>query len=482
MEPERSSPKIQLQLVVVVTALAVIFFGLSGFALYQAYSTRLPEPLTVADRLTSIAATQDSLPPTPGLTLQAAPTQLAATAVLVAEIDSPTPIAAPPTESPTVTDTLISTSTVAATATPPAAATESGTVTMEPSQTGTDIAPPSATATVAAAPAEGAGPQPGPSPTWVLNYLPTPLAAVGPSKLGFHVTGNGGDMIDFAAAAQPSLMKGVEEIAYLEGVKQVSPGTVTIGRYIVDDWQHHVGSGDPVAQAIAFVADQLPRYQKHAAYVDYWEGYNEIGVDKIAWYAEFEAARACEMQKHGLRAAIGSWSTGVPEPFQFEDFMPAIDAAIQCDAVLSMHEYGAPTYYLWWSQGLPPGPWYSDRGPLAGRYRWIYRDILIPRGKVIPLVITEAGLDGLVAMAQRPGPVGPGWLEFRDYWVQSGLTNDPLQFYVDQLIWYDSILRQDSYVIGATIYTVAGGISPQQATYEAVSLVPLLTEYMNSLR
>ena len=44
------------------------------------------------------------------------------------------------------------------------------------------------------------------------------------------------------------------------------------------------------------------------------------------------------------------------------------------------------------------------------------------------------------------------------------------------------MLRQDSYVIGATIYTVAGGISPQQATYEAISLVPGLIDYMNSLR
>jgi len=62
------------------------------------------------------------------------------------------------------------------------------------------------------------------------------------------------------------------------------------------------------------------------------------------------------------------------------------------------------------------------------------------------------------------------------------LTDDPTQFYLDQLIWYDSILRQDSYVIGATIYTVAGGISQQQATYEAISIVPKLTAYMNSLR
>ena len=60
-------------------------------------------------------------------------------------------------------------------------------------------------------------------------------------------------------------MKGAAEIAFLEGVKPVSPDTVTIGRYVVDDWQHNVGVGDPVAQAKAFVADQLPRYQEHAA-------------------------------------------------------------------------------------------------------------------------------------------------------------------------------------------------------------------------
>ncbi|MFQ5409648.1 MAG: hypothetical protein ACE5FI_14660 [Anaerolineales bacterium] len=472
------SPKLQPRVAIVVTALAVIFFGLSGVALFRAFNTRLPERLTVEDRLTAIAATQESLPPTPGLTLQIVPTENLPPTDTVTLEPTVSPIAAPPTstaesvESNTAAVPNTETSLAAETATP------------GQTQTGTPAAPPTPTATIAAVAAVGSGPQPGPSPTWVLNYLPTPLPAFGPSKLGFHVTGNGQAMIDFAAAAQPAIMKGAAEIAFLEGVKQVSPNTVTIARYIVDDWQHNVGVGDPVVQAKAFVADQLPRYQEHAAYVDYWEGYNEIGVDKIAWYGQFEATRACEMQKHGLRAAIGSWSTGVPEPYQFEDFMPAIDAAIECGAILSLHEYGAPTYYLWWSQGLPPGPWYPDRGPLAGRYRWIYRDILIPRGKVVPLAITEAGIDGLVAMAQRPESdyTGPGWLNFRDFWVQEGLTDDPTQFYLDQLIWYDSILRQDSYVIGATIYTVAGGISPQQATYEAISLVPGLIDYMNSLR
>ena len=415
------------------------------------------------------------------------------TPIRVTASSTPTKLPAPVYITPTALPSDTAVPTTAATAVPTALPTETLPVPTAPrTLTSTAILPPNATAThtftplapTPSATVNVAGQESGPkfslSPTWVLEYLPTPLALTVPSKLGFHVTGDGGTMIDFAAAAQPAVMKGVEEIAFFEGVKAVSPNTVTIGRYVVD--QPNIGVGDPVQRAIDFVAEQLPRYQEHAAYVDYWEGWNEVAWPNYEWYGKFEATRACEMQKHGLRAAIGGFSAGTPEPWQFEFFLPAIEAGLRCGAILTLHEYGAPTMYMWWTHGLPPGPWYPDRGPLAGRYRWLYRDILIPRGLTIPLVISEIGIDGLVAMGLRPGPVGPGWLEFRDYWVRSGLTNDPLQFYVDQLIWYDSILRQDNYVIGGTIYTVGGGISPQQETYEAVSLVPLLIDYMQSLR
>jgi hypothetical protein len=53
---------------------------------------------------------------------------------------------------------------------------------------------------------------------------------------------------------------------------------------------------------------------------------------------------------------------------------------------------------------------------------------------------------------------------------------------VEQLAWYDSLLRQDSYVIGATIFNVAGGSSPTWASFEASGLIPKLTEYARSLR
>ena len=231
----------------------------------------------------------------------------------------------------------------------------------------------------------------------------------------------------------------------------------------------------------------LPKYLQHKDYVDYWEGWNEVTYPNYEWYAVFEATRACEMQKHGLKAAIGGFSTGTPEPWQFEAFIPAIEAGTRCGAILTTHEYGAPTMYLWWSQGLPESlghpavAAYPDRGPLLGRYRFLYYNILLPRGLSIPLVISETGIDGGAGAGQRPGySTAQGWQGFGDYWGKELGVTDPIQFYVDQLAWYDSMLRQDSFVIGATIFNI--GNSETWASFEAAPIIPKLTEYALSLK
>jgi len=364
----------------------------------------------------------------------------------------------------------------------PTAVTATSGATATPSATAVSVA----TATIVFS-GVGAPPIPGPSPTWSVYTFPTRAPASGPTKLGFHVTLNSGGVLDYVAAVKPPVMKGVDDIGYLKDVKALSPGTITIGRFVVD--QPNIGGGDPAQRAIDFVNEQLPRYLQHKDYVDYWEGWNEVTYPNYEWYAIFEAARACEMQKHGLKAAIGAFSTGTPEPWQFMAFLPAMEAGKRCGAILTTHEYGAPTLYLWWSQGLPesygnpPVPAYPDRGPLCGRYRFLYRDILIPRGLAIPLVISEAGIDGGAGAGQRPGySTAQGWMGFRDYWgAELGVT-DPVAFYVDQLAWYDSLLRQDSYVIGATIFNVAGGSSPTWASFEASGLIPKLREYAQGLQ
>ena len=103
---------------------------------------------------------------------------------------------------------------------------------------------------------------------------------------------------------------------------------------------------------------------------------------------------------------------------------------------------------------LPGYPAYPDRGSLTFRYRWFFREFLEPGGMVIPLVISEAGIDGIIG--NRPGPPGLGWWDFQSYWEQLGLGATGREAFINQLAWYDAGVRQDGYLIGFTIFTAGG--------------------------
>jgi hypothetical protein len=327
---------------------------------------------------------------------------------------------------------------------------------------------PTVTPTPTATPSPTPTPTPFPTPVW-----PEPLAAPGPSKLGLHVIQNNSPWImEFISRVRPAVVKAVGDVGWLKEVKKVSPETVTIGRLMAT---HQNMSGDPAVAAQAFVAEQLTRYQLNPG-VDYWEGWNEPDPkDQMAWYAAFEAERVRLLAAHGLRAAIGSFSTGVPEFDEFVAFLPAVQAAKQHGGILSLHEYGAPTMDYLVGTPLPGWPPYPDRGVLALRYRWWYEELLKPRDLVIPLVVTEAGIDGMLMSGQRPGPDGMGWTEFSDYWSQIGIGGWS-EGYLRQLSWYDAELRRDDYVIGFTIFT-AGAVDGW-LTYEINAILPELALYV----
>ena len=134
---------------------------------------------------------------------------------------------------------------------------------------------------------------------------------------------------------------------------------------------------------------------------------------------------------------------GVPEFWEWQAIAETGVFAQARDGghILSLHEYGGPLMSDRWGEPLPqyPGqdpndpslPRYPDRGVLAGRYRHLYRDILIPRREVIPLAITEAN----VAIEDREARA---------------------PYFVDQMAWYDDRLREDDYVIGMAIFTLGG--------------------------
>jgi len=325
-----------------------------------------------------------------------------------------------------------------------------------PTATASPTATPSPTATAT------------PTPPW-----PEPLATPGPSKLGLHVQWNNSpDILEFISRYKPAVVKGVGDLSIMEQVKELSPTTITVGR-LEDNTLPNVD--DPRQAAQRFVAERLPAYQAYP-WVDYWEGVNEPDLRRgMAWYAAFEAERARLMAEQGFRVAVGGFSAGVPEWEDMAAFAPALEAAQQYGGILTLHEYDAPTLTRAVGAPLPGQPAHEDRGALMLRYRWWYEDLMLPRGLAIPLVISEAGIDGLVE--NRHGPDGQGWKDFAGYWAANGLGNDAVATYLKQLAWYDAELQQDDYVIGCAIFTV-GAMSEQWETYDITGILRQVGAYL----
>jgi len=303
------------------------------------------------------------------------------------------------------------------------------------------------------------------------------LEAPGRSRLGIHVIWNTSpDIVEFVYRTKPTVVKAVDDLGWLERVKELSPKTVTIARLSLPA---QTVAGDPVAAAQAFVAQYLPTFLERP-YVDYWEVWNEPDTSHMAWYAAFEAERVRVMASYGLKASIGNFAAGTPEWDQFLAFLPAIQAAQQYGGILGVHEYDAPTLNRSVGIPLPGRPAYPDRGVLALRYRYWYEDILKPRGLVIPLVISEAGIDG--GIQNRPGPAeARGWRDFATYWGESGLSHDATRFYLEQLAWYDGEVQKDDYVLGFTVFT-AGPLSKEWESFDVTQILPKIAYYMVSQR
>jgi hypothetical protein len=303
-------------------------------------------------------------------------------------------------------------------------------------------------------------PPPTLTPTPTLEW-PAPLSGQTASKLSVHVILDDDPYVrEFVKRAHPRVVKGVDDLGWLAQVKAASPDIVTVGRFTDADAQEHwPDTTDPVAAANAYLTANLERYRRYPS-VDYWEGWNEfvpVTEARWQWFAQFEAQRACAMQAQGLRAAVGGFAYGTPEYAEMALFLPALEAARRCGGIFTLHEGVPPTLDCSGvSVGVPgviPGAPVLNvpAGIHALRYRFWYEGYLKPRGLGdLPLVISE------VAVAPNPkcgGPDRASWKDFRDWWVQQGVGPDGARAYLNLLTWYDRELRQDPYVLGATIFT-----------------------------
>jgi hypothetical protein len=253
------------------------------------------------------------------------------------------------------------------------------------------------------------------------------------SNLTLHLQYEPPELAEFVDRCQGKLryIKGVNCYPNLGGVR-------TIGRVFIDDNL----SNRLVTQGAAGVEQWIylcrGEYEK-APHVWSWQGPNEYIIDsfdKAARWNEFHIEWIERMSALGKRCMAGNINTGWPRLQKFGDappyppaLRPTIEALVQHDGILSLHEYG-------------PGDMRQGVGAHCLRYRNTV-GALEKAGVPIPRIfIGETGID-------VPDPNFPldhhhrGWTEWTD---RAG--------YLEQLRWYAGELAQDDYVIGAAIFTV----------------------------
>jgi hypothetical protein len=370
-----------------------------------------------------LAACEAALSPSPG-----APPLAGASPSLPSVTASPT---APVTATPTSTATA--TATVTATATAPPDAWQSPLE--SPLATPTELPPPTAT----------------PTPP------PTPFPAGPPTKLGLFVAWYHPQIMDLIATRNVTVLKTLEfDPAFLADVKARSPETLIIGRVTLG--QLDLNRADLAAEARRAVEAVLPLAldERRAGLVDAWEGFNEPvpgDEDQMRKLADLEAERTRLLADQGLRSVVGNFGTGQPPLEWWPAFRPALEAAQAHGGYLGLHEYSAPT--IWYQTNRSPldfGADPADGGWLTLRYRKVYRQYLQPWGLDLPLLLTECGVDGMVA--DRPGPPGKGWKDFAGYWAELGMGWDTAGNYIEQLAWYDRELQLDDYVRGGAVFAM----------------------------
>jgi hypothetical protein len=265
------------------------------------------------------------------------------------------------------------------------------------------------------------------------------------SKLCDHAAGDSG-LIDaiydrMQRGVFTPVAKCVADVGPLEAVKLMSPDTITIGRFLegVDDDIDEEGpplDGDLKATAEKVMNSFAPKWGPHRAYVDYWEIVNEQNPPTIQGHlnlAEFYVHCMDIAEANDYKLAILSYSYGVPE---YDVMQALVKSGLFARAkagghILSLHVYASPTN-KWHGQPIPGAEQRDYAGPLAARYRFLY-DILKEKDQVIPLVITEFNTLNTV----------------KSYSAEEWIAN---------MAWFDELIAEDYYVLGATIFTLATGI------------------------
>lgn len=232
----------------------------------------------------------------------------------------------------------------------------------------------------------------------------------------------------FIAEAKPRAVLSIHhDPVFFKQARADSPETLFIGRYFVDDQRFR---GNPEVAAEWLVDHILGRSDPWL--FDAWTGFNDVASDDENRWREmgrFDRRAAELLHERDLKYVAGSFGTGHPTRPEFVQLPEIVDAWSIAD-YLAAHEYLAPRMDD--PRGMDPEQ--PGSGWFIHRHRKWYPSL--PPEAQKPLVITETGIDS-DACRWDPGAQG-GWRSFCS-------ADD----YFDQLLGYESVLKEDPYVLAA---------------------------------
>lgn len=307
-------------------------------------------------------------------------------------------------------------------------------------------------------------PEPKPDPDTAWDY---PVIARG-SKIGVHAI-YANQVRGFAEAlaadgAQFPVVKAVDDLGWLPGIRAILPEVITIGRY-TSRLEGCGGVEDPDCDIDA-MADALLEVIKSRAdvialeSVDYWEVVNEPDPPGPEGYERLAALMIACMEKaetEGWRLALFGLNAGTPEWDEMQAMVRTgvFGRAKEGGHILTLHE-GTFTSHdprQWWGDAIPGSPEVEGAGALNFRYRYLYH-LLEERREVVPLVVSE--------------------------WYCGDEQSASTETIVDALTWYDDEASRDYYVWATCPFTLGPTSGWRHSDYERV--YPALIRRMVDLK
>lgn len=263
------------------------------------------------------------------------------------------------------------------------------------------------------------------------------------------------------------VVKGVDDLGWLSGVKEASPETIIVARRTSPiEGAPNVEDGatdlDEMARALmSFVLDKITWDPRLRGVVDYWEVVNEPDPPGPEGYRQLSQLMIKCMdlaEKYGLKLALFSFNAGTPEWDEMEAMVETgvFDRAREGGHILALHEgtFVSHDPQEGWGQTIPGSPEVEGAGALNFRYRYLYH-LLKQRGEVVPLVVSE--------------------------WYCGDEQSASTETLVDALKWYDGEASEDYYFWAAGPFTLGPTSGWGHTDYERVYEGGLL-DYMIEIK